>query len=351
MTLPISCSGLPRPFRKLLVGMLLVACPLAGGHSAGHARGHESASAPGLIEVAEPGHSMRARLQVLARQYALTGNDGVLDEARAVLATAPNVPQPDVWLTAAWLAQAEHRFDSALEFLQAFVAVRPGDPQGWLMTATVAQAAGRHDLTRKACRRLAIELSPLVATACAAMVPRNVAERRVLVARLGKLPLQGEPAELRAWILARTADLAASIDETATAERLYRRALAEQPTLTTIAAYVDVLFAQKRYEDALRVLPQDVTAPAVAVRRLRARAARGENVASETRRMDTRFRAWAAAADYRHGREMAMFYLDVAPDPAFALHVATQNVRIQREPEDLALLSRAEQAVSSATES
>jgi hypothetical protein len=57
--------------------------------------------------------------------------------------------------------------------------------------------------------------------------------------------------------------------------------------------------------------------------------------------LDARFRSWIARGDMRHAREMALFYLHVDGDLSLAYELAQHNFRIQREPEDRALLCEA----------
>jgi hypothetical protein len=50
--------------------------------------------------------------------------------------------------------------------------------------------------------------------------------------------------------------------------------------------------------------------------------------------------AWIARDDWLHAREMARFYFDVVDRPELARHLASINVSLQREPEDLRLEER-----------
>ena len=81
--------------------------------------------------------------------------------------------------------------------------------------------------------------------------------------------------------------------------------------------------------------------PALAVRRLLAQRGMGEDISAAITQFDKLFQTWLAAADYRHAREMAMFYIDLKPRVSLAFRVAQINATLQKEPEDLALLHRA----------
>ena len=104
---------------------------------------------------------------------------------------------------------------------------------------------------------------------------------------------------------------------------------------------MDLYLKEARYRDAMALTSKQESVPALAVRRLLAERGLGEDISATVKQFDLRFRAWLAAHDYRHAREMAMFYLDLLPQLDIALQVAQKNATLQREPEDIELLHRA----------
>lgn len=327
MTSTISCRSV-----LLAVGLLVSANPLLA-HSVGH---HGEAVAEKRV------HKVRGLdVDQLITDYSLTGDDELIDTGWRAVGPALDHPTPETWLRAAWLAQAEHQFELAMHYVSRVLKSQPSNPQAWLLKASIADVMGDRPLARRACARLAVTLSPVVATACNARSDRPLAERRTLLARLQRMmPTSLEP-NLVAWVRSRAADLAASCGESELAEVLFQRAIDEFPAVQTRAAYADLLIDQHRFDDVLSLLSNAELTPALAVRRVLAAKLAGRDVTAQVASMDAEFRRWMAATDLRHAREMARFYLDVANEPALAHELALANATIQREVEDLELVQRA----------
>lgn len=328
MISPISCAS-----AALLLACALLAQPVLAHRVHGH--GHAAA---------QPGADARTPDELI-QQYSRTGDDSLLDTARLRVESGPDAGSPDALLQLAWLAQAEHRFSDARELLAQVLARQPGNGQAWLLEASVAQVGGARAAARSACAHVASSVSPDAAMTCFAQLAHTAAERKAAYVRLLALDVRDTDPRLRAWRWSVRAELAWEMGELGAAERDFHRAVAAVPAVQTRARLMDLLLEQQRCDEASQLAAVNEPVPALAVRQLLAQKCRGEDIGERAAAVHALFQQWLAAGDYRHAREMAMFYLDIRQDPDLAYHVAIENVKLQRESEDLALLHRATQAI------
>ncbi len=278
----------------------------------------------------------------LLQRYSLSGDDTLLEQARAQLQTLPQPHDPTVQLQAAWLAQAEHDFEEALRLARGVTERQPHNGQAWLLQAAVATVRGDAAMARRACTQVSTTVSPSVGIACRARLASSAGEQTRRLHQLSALHSTYRDERLRAWALSVEGDLATALGELDSAEALYRESLSIRPALQTRAALIDLLLQQQRYTSALELTDSIHNAPAMAIRRLLALAGQGADIDSQLRRMDTTFRQWISTGDLRHAREMARFYLELQPEPELAYRMAEANLRLQREPEDMELLRKAQ---------
>ena len=314
----------------------------------------------------------RAEERKLRQQWAANPRDPVLaaalarrylDQAReqgeprfagralAVLQAWPDVDKApdDVLLMLATVQQFLHDFDGSAGNLERLVRRQPGHAQGWLTLATIRRVQGRYAESDEACRALAsIPAAALYAKACAAEnhgLRGDFAIARESMSRLLSKPQL--PAETQTWLLTTLAETEARAGRTVEAEKAYRAALRLQADDYTSLSFADFLMDNGRHADARALLKRMSRSDAV-VLRLAMTGARmkSADAARDTQEMQARI----AQAGLRpqaqpvHAREQAMFALVVEQQPERALHLARQNVTVQREPIDLLLLARAAHA-------
>ncbi|MEZ5569116.1 MAG: hypothetical protein R3E54_12355 [Halioglobus sp.] len=312
---------------------LLLSCLLATQAAIAH-RVHEHAD-----ETPVSAHGLTP--DELIQRYTRTGDDGLLQLAHRQLGEAGQTSSPHTLLQLAWLAQAEHRFARARELLARVVSKQPGNGQAWLLEASVAQVAGDPGAARRACAQVALSVSTDAAMTCFARLALTPAEKEAAYRRLQMADERSGDQRLAAWRWSVRAELARDLGRLQAAEQDFRRSIAAVPAVQTRASLMDLLLQQARYADALALSDDNTPVPALAVRRLLAQKALGADIHHEAQSMDALFKRWLAAGDFRHAREMAMFFLDVVPNADLAFRAASINATLQREPEDLALLRRA----------
>lgn len=347
--------------RTFALATLFVLAPGVEAHRIGHAASGPDHGTPGpAYAPAEVHHddllAMHGpapdRVRALIDRYHTTGDDRLLDAGWAALKPALDEAQidPATLLAAAWLAQAGHEFARAERYLRHVELLRPDHGEAWLLQASISLVQGDVEGARDACRRTTLTVPVVVTAACFARVDAHeadAAELRYLSRRFAATLTAQEPAnsDLLGWLHGVAADLAARGGLLEDAERHYRTALALTPTVTLRAGYADVLLETGRAGEVLDVVKPSDTAPALVLRRVLAQQQLGQAPASELESIDLRFQRWIDDDDLRHAREMALFYLRVQPDPALAFGLAERNYRVQREPEDRALLCETAAAV------
>ena len=260
-------------------------------------------------------------------------------------ASAPD----DVLMMRATLQQYLHDFDASVATLQTLLA-RGGAPrpQAWLTLATVRRVQGRYAESDAACAEVLRAGATLHANACAAenaALRGDLARARATFAELLADPRQ--PASTRAWLTTSVAELEQRAGRPAAAEAAFRAALALDPDPYTTLAYADLLIEQKRPAQALALLKDQSRSDAVLLR-LAIAGTQARTPAATTDAAEMRERIALAnerpEAKVFHGREQAMFALQVDGDAARALALAQGNVAQQREPLDLVVLAQAARA-------
>lgn len=255
---------------------------------------------------------------------------------------------PGVVLMRATLQQHLHDFDGAAATLERLLARRDAhaDPQAWLTLATVRRVQGRLDTSDAACRRLADAARGAPhGDACLAenaALRGDVAPARETLRRLRAKP--GLPVPTAIWLVTTLAELEQRDGQSAAAEQAYRDALRLGDDPYAALAYADFLLQQGRNAEAHALLAGRPRSDAVVLRlaiagsRLGRADARNDAADMRQRIAQSNERPDAVNA---HGREQALFALDVDGDAARAVALARANAARQREPLDLYLYARA----------
>jgi len=261
----------------------------------------------------------------------------------------------DLLLMRATLQQYLHQFDAAGVTLQHLLA-RPGvpRPQAWLTLATVRRVQGRYAESDAACAQVARAAAAIYASACAA---ENAGLRGdVDRARRSFETLLADPrasgATTRAWLATSLAELEQRAGRERAADAAYRRALELAPDAYTRLAYADFLIERGRAAQALPLLAGEPRSDAVLLRLAIAGTRAGAaSAASDVAEMRARIAAANERPDARllHGREQAMFALEIDRDAARALTLARGNVTQQREALDVLVMAQAARASADPT--
>lgn len=248
----------------------------------------------------------------------------------------------DLVLLLADTEQHLHRFGPATARLQALVAREPGQPQAWLMLATLQRVQGRYTESDAACRALVQLRARPYGDACMAENLALKGEFDAARSQLqGLIGQAGEPGT-RAWLWTTLAELEQRAGRPSASDKAWKQSLAAVRDSYTAIAYADFLLDQQRPREAWALLQPEPRSDA-ALLRLAIAARRA--ALPEAHALEAELRERFAQADQRsgpsgHERERALMALHIERDAAAALRAARANVEHQREPLDLLLLAR-----------
>lgn len=321
----------------------------------GHAKAAPEAFRPAdLTEIVSPASPTRATVsadplpQIRAMVSAaragmdprLYGRAGALVEQ--ALSVRPGVP--DLLTLRAVIAQADHRFPDALADLATVLAMQPGDAQARLSRAFIFATLGRLDEAENDCSALAPRVGDLIRTVCFAHV-RGLRGDYAAAARGLARALSADrnaPPEVRAWAHSLTAGILARAGDPGAGHHFAEATRLAPDDQALALRHASFLRETGNPRAALRRLGDSQSDGAVLERAI-AKRALGQPATAEVAVLEARFSRQSGSR--RHLREEARFRLSLQNQPVEALRLARLNWQIQKEPEDLALLTEAEAAV------
>lgn len=254
-------------------------------------------------------------------------------------------------LLRATLLQANHRFDAALQDLQAVTREEPSNAQAWLTLATLQVVRGAPAAAVGSCARLSALASQLVSATCLANA-RAAAGQLAASERLLALAVargDDEAPAVRSWSLTLLAELSARQGDWASAEARFRRALALAPGDNyLLGAFADLLLDQQRHAEVLALLAPQRRTDGLLLRYALALKGQGgaeAALAAAVAELQSRFDAARRRGDNIHQREQARFELALRGNARAALALAQSNWGTQKEVPDLRILLEAAAAL------
>ncbi len=243
--------------------------------------------------------------------------------------------------------ERKHHFALAEDHLRRLINTEPDNAQAWLSLASLETVRGHIDAARRACAQATRQVDAIESLACRGRIAlADAGDKARALAELK--PLLDHPAfvnrrdPVALWTVGVAAELSAAVGAPEETEQLFRRSLAVDPPVHLDAAYLDFLLSANRPGEVLEYVARRGPELALELRRALALVALGEldELHGPRERLHRTFLHWMEDGDFTHGREMAMFYLDVFPQRGLATRAATENLKYQREPEDRGLYAR-----------
>ena len=271
------------------------------------------------------------------------GDPRYVGYAEAVVARFPDPLPASLRLIRGLLRQYRHDFEGALGDFAAALAQDPGlaAAHAWrgaiyLVQADYPAAQGECDALRRLGR------STLVG-ACLGLVQAYGGQletgNRTLQQALANTTDPGS----RLWLLTRLGEVATWRGQAEQAERHYREALAtgvEDGYL--LAAWGDFLLDSGRPAEVLKQLAGWEASDSLLLRLAEAEAAlKLPGAARLAKMLDDRFAAARQRGDTTHRAEEARYQLRLRGDAWYALRLAAENYKVQREPRDARILLEA----------
>jgi len=254
-------------------------------------------------------------------------------------------PPPAVRVLRAVLLQFDHRFEPALQDLEAVLRVEPGHLDAGAWRTAILMVRGDYAGARESCRQLAPHATPLGAAACLAQVDAATgrAAQAATALRTALLANPQASAPERLWSLTRLAETEERRGEFVAAEAAFRDALAlDLPDVYVLAAFADFLLDRGRAAEVLTLLQDRGRADVLLLRlALAARATGDPRAAGFAQELQARFDAARRRGDTSHRKEESRFALAVQGDVPRALTLARENWAEQREAADARILLEA----------
>ncbi|MDZ7592647.1 MAG: hypothetical protein U5L05_18635 [Rubrivivax sp.] len=254
-------------------------------------------------------------------------------------------PPPAVRVLRAVLLQFDHRFEPALQDLEAVLRADPGHVEAGAWRTAILMVRGDYAGARESCRQLTAYATPLGAAACLAQVDAATgrATQAATALRTAVLANPQASAPERLWSLTRLAETEERRGEFLAAEAAFRAALAlDLPDVYVQAAYADFLLDRGRPAEVLSLLQDRGRADVLLLRLALAAGATGDpRAAGFAQELQARFDAARRRGDTSHRKEESRFALALQGDVARALALARENWAEQREAADARILLEA----------
>lgn len=278
------------------------------------------------------------------------GDARFLGDAMATLSAwteADSVPD-DVRLLQATIEQSIHRFDKAIGTLNRMSTEAQHSRQALLLRSSIYQVTGRFDSARDACMELLRNGDSQFGLICSALVASLSGDLDRSYRTLDHFARHSPNLDrnIAQWIETELAGMAVRRGHDEAAERHLLAALEMNPEAIQVkAAYSQLLLEQERFSRVIELFGDGATHKILLLHLAIAGKRSGDTRASQwARAFEERLEAARRRGDETHLREEAMFMLDVLNEPEKALHLATRNWEVQREPEDMRVLLRSANA-------
>lgn len=298
----------------------------------------------------------------LANQYlaqaAQPGQSRLYGVAEALLKPLIEKNTQDFSVLLAWaqVQQHQHRFGVAQDVLQKILAQQPDNLTANLLAARLQLIQGDAIAAQAICLRLLGHADLLTLSVCtlearSTLGAKELGDSYVQLQEI--VNSQGLPDDERqVWIMQILADMAQRLDKPQAAID-YLNTLTSSNSLSVWVQWADAQLALKSYQRVMDQLTPLVNTNTAADDALLVRLAIAEkNLVSATRWQDQvrqRMTLRELRDDQAHAADLAIYYLDVAPDAQKAVHWAERNWQQAREASDKQLLLRAQQAAGATT--
>ena len=236
------------------------------------------------------------------------------------------------------LRQYRHDFEGALSDFALTLKSHPEHAGAHAWRAAILMVQADYAAAAQECAALSGVASELRAAGCSTYVDATTGKTRAAYEHLADV-LRRHPetqSELRLWVLTRLAEMAWRLEDHATAERLFKEALAlGVDDNFLLAAYADYLLERGRPEEVVALLKKWERSDTLLLRLALAEKALGMREAGpHIQALGERFAAAALRGERLHMGEEARYLLDLKGDARAALATGLENWKEQREPRD-----------------
>jgi len=258
-----------------------------------------------------------------------------------------NVNNALLWITWARIQQHKHDFSGALESLDQAVRLEPKNVNAHLIVARTYLIQQSYELAKKSCNRIVHSGDLLSASICSIEVASHQGSLTESYRNLEKI-IRGlrENDEKNVWAKRILADMAARRGLWQLSEA-WLDAIYTDDDLNTIIEWADVKLRLRKYSEVTAKLSTIVkrvpsSEDTILIRLALAEQHLNNDVALNWKQIvKERMALREQRNDLFHANDLAIFYLDIEPNPEKALQWAEINWQTAREYKDKALLERA----------
>lgn len=287
-------------------------------------------------------------------QHARHADNDWLNKTRHVLefwSDRDDTPPP-VLRELARYHQRVHNFTESLTFLNRLVRSLPTDVQAQLDKSSALTTMGRYPealAANQQLRRLKADLFVVIVDRCAILSRSGQAEKSFKALDLAFNRLPPDKPGIAAWAHGIQAETADRIGQSQKARAHLHEALRQNPgDPYLLLALARIMQRDGEHQAVLALLPADSRHEGIRLQRILAMDPKGSNHAQRTEliaQLDVDFKKGHPSASpetndaHPHLREEAIFAFHVLKDRERAYRCATANWKMQREPEDLEILT------------
>jgi predicted Zn-dependent protease len=302
------------------------------------------------------------RVLQLVNQYLVQatqpGQSHLYGVAEALLKPLIENNTQDLSVLLAWVQvqQHQHRFVVAQSMLQKILVQQPDNITANVLDARLYLIQGNAASAKSACMRLLGHADLLTLSACT-LEARSILGDKELSESYAQLQhiviTQGLPEDERQiWVIQILADMALRLQQPQAALEFLNQ-IKSKNSLSVWVQWADVNLAVQNHQSVINELTPLVSTSSQADDSLLVRLAIAEKKTASTTHWQTQVSERIALRELRddqaHAADLAIYYLDIAPDATKALHWAERNWQQAREASDKQLLLRAQQAAGAAT--
>jgi len=252
-----------------------------------------------------------------------------------------------LWINWARIQQQKHDFSSALEALEMAITLEPKNVNAHLIKARTHLIQGDFSLAKKACEQIVVSGDFLSASVCNLEVTSHLGTLTESYENLQKIATNlRDNDSKRAWINSNLADMAARQGLWQESE-FWLDAIYTESDISTLIEWADIkLRLNKHLEVAdklsavVKQSPSSEDAILIRLTLAEQHLKRGFT-ANLKQQLTERMVLREQRRDLYHASDLAIFYLDIQPNPERALHWAEINWQQAREYKDQELLTRA----------
>ena len=258
-----------------------------------------------------------------------------------------NTSNAELWVTWARIQQQKHNFDSALEALETAIELEPNNVNAHLIMARTHLIQQSYALAQQACSEVIRSGDFLTASVCNLEVASHqgsLSESYRSLQNLASSVRTNDPKII--WINANLADMAARQGLWQESEA-WLEAIYTENDISTLIEWADVKLKLKKYQEVVTKLSAVVERTPSSEDAILIRLALAEQYLNSSlspswkQRVAERMALREQRQDLYHAYDLAIFYLDIEPNPEKALQWAKVNWQYAREYKDEALLMRA----------